>query len=178
MPAWLRQGLPCAAATILALLSTPASVQSGTLEGRLVTFSVETWAEGGARTFGTEGPSVLVGDAVEFGMAPEGRSNGLELVPVTVEIKPERIEITYPDDPLFPDQRFVEAAFNGYVLRFAADCALFDRVEIDRSFTTMAISDSDIRTDQGALYINVSGRSFGREARIGLDLSVADCPMS
>ena len=35
--------------------------------------------------------------------------------------------------------------------------------------------DADIRTDGGALYINVAGRDYGPDAALGLDLTVGDC---
>ena len=130
MQARLRRRKLCAAFVSLSLLVAALPAIARSLKGRLVTFSVETWDEGAAPAFETEGRSVIVGDNVEFGMEPDGSRNGLQLVPVTVEIMPQRIEITYPDDPLFPEQRFVEAVFNGYVLRFAAECAQIGRAHV------------------------------------------------
>ena len=40
----------------------------------------------------------MVGDGVEFGLGPEGAQNGLDVVPVEIEILPRRIEISYPPE--------------------------------------------------------------------------------
>jgi hypothetical protein len=37
---------------------------------------------------------------------------------------------------------------------------------------------TEIWAETGALYINVSGLGYGPEARLALDLEVADCPLS
>jgi hypothetical protein len=158
-------------ATALALaLAMP--VAAGTLEGRLVTFTVETWDIREQPYVQARGRTVTVGQGVEFGLEPEGLTGGLDVVPVTVEIGPSRIELTYPRGI----GRFYEAAFNGYVLRFETECALFEKVEIDHGATTMKVT--EIWAETGALYINVSGLGYGPEARLALELEVADCPLS
>ena len=158
------------AAVLLALLAAPAA--GGTLEGRLVTFTVETWDDPAAPYLAARGRTVTVGQGVEFGLEPEGLTGGLDVVPVTVEIGPTRIELSYPRGA----GRFYEVTFNGYVLRFETDCALFQGVAIDRAATTMQVT--EVRAEAGALFINVSGLDYGPEARLALDLEVADCPMS
>ena len=119
-------------ALVLAVaLATP--VHAGTLDGRLVTFTVETWDDREAPLFVARGRTVAVGRGTEFDLGPEGFTGGLDVVPVAVEIGPTRIELSYPRGI----GRFYEAEFNGYVLRFETDCALFDRVMIDPAGTTM-----------------------------------------
>ncbi|MFN6924795.1 MAG: hypothetical protein ACK4P8_04020 [Tabrizicola sp.] len=149
-----------------------AQVQAGTLEGRLVTFTVETWDDREQPFLQARGRTVMVGQGVEFGLEPEGLTGGLDVVPVTVEIGPTRIELSYPRGI----GRFYEARFNGYVLRFVTDCVLFDRVAIDPEGTTMRVT--EVWAEGGALYINVSGLGYGPNARLALDLEVADCPLS
>lgn len=156
---------------VLALLLA-APVQAGTLEGRLVTFTVETWDQRDQPYLQARGRTVTVGQGVEFGLEPEGLTGGLDVVPVTVEIGPTRIELSYPRGI----GRFYEAAFNGYVLRFETDCALFQGVAIDQAATTMPVA--EIWAETGALYINVSGLEYGPEATLALELEVADCPLS
>jgi hypothetical protein len=56
--------------------------------------------------------------------------------------------------------RFYEAAFNGYVLRFETDCALFEAVAIDPVATTMKVT--DVWAETGALYIMSRGWVMGR----------------
>lgn len=152
-------------------LASPAL--GGTLEGRTVTFTVETWDDRERPYLQAQGRTVTVGEGVEFGLEPEGLTAGLDIVPVTVEIGPTRIELSYP---AAGSGRFFEAAFNGYVLRFATECALFDRVAIDPAGTTLPVA--EVWAETGALYVNVSGLAYGPEATLALDLEVADCPLS
>lgn len=161
-----------AAVLAAALLAWPAA--AGTLEGRLVTFTVMTWDDPAHPVLEARGRTVTVGTGVEFGLEPEGLTGGLDVVPVTVEIGPDRVELTYPRGM----GRFFEAGFNGYVLRFETDCALFSGWAVDRAFTTMPVGDGDIFTDRGALYINVSNLDYGPDARLAVDLEVTDCPLS
>ncbi|MFL9503783.1 hypothetical protein [Pseudogemmobacter blasticus] len=160
------------AVALAALLAWPAA--AGTLEGRLVTFTVMTWDDPAHPFLQARGRTVEVGEGIEFGLEPEGLTGGLDVVPVTVEIGPQRVELTYPKGM----GRFYAAGFNGYVLRFETDCALFAGWKVDRAFTTMPVTDTDIFTDKGALYINVSDRDYGPDARLAVDLDVTDCPLS
>ncbi len=158
------------AAILAAVLACP--VSAGTLEGRLVTFTVETWDVRDSPLLVARGRTVTVGQGVEFGLQPEGFTGGLDVVPVTVEIGPTRIELSYPKGI----GRFYEAKFNGYVLRFETECALFEGVAIDPAATTMKVT--EVWAEAGALYINVSGLGYGPASTLALDLSVADCPLS
>ncbi len=158
------------AAVLAAALACP--VSAGTLEGRLVTFTVETWDQREAPLVEARGRTVTVGQGVEFGLEPEGLTGGLDVVPVTVEIGPTRIELSYPRGV----GRFYEATFNGYVLRFETECALFETVAIDKAATTMPVT--EIWAETGALYIDVSGLEYGPGATLALELEVADCPLS
>lgn len=155
---------------LAALLASP--LQAGTLEGRLVTFTVETWDTRDQPYLEARGRTVTVGQGVEFGLEPEGLSGGLDVVPVTVEIGPTRIELSYPRGI----GRFFEAKFNGYVLRFETECALFENVAIDPAGTTMKVT--EVWSEGGALFINVSGLGYGPDSTLALDLEVADCPLS
>jgi hypothetical protein len=156
----------------LLALAVAAPVGAGTLEGRLVTFTVETWDQRDAPFLQARGRTVTVGHGVEFGLEPEGFTGGLDVVPVSVEIGPTRIELSYPKGI----GRFYEAAFNGYVLRFETDCALFEAVAVDLPATTMKVT--EVWAETGALYINVSGLGYGPDSTLALDLQVADCPLS
>lgn len=155
------------------VLAFPVLAQ-GTLEGRLVTFTVETWDDPTAPMFIARGRTVTVGSGVEFGLDREGGTAGLDVVPVTVEIGPTRIELSYPAGI----GRFYVATFNGYVLRFETDCALFDAVAVDPKGTTMPVKPGDVRAEGGALFINVSGLGYGPSSTLAIDLTVADCPLS
>ena len=158
--------------TVALALLTAFPAAAGTLEGRLVTFTVETWDDRAAPLLVARGRTVTVGQGVEFGLDREGFTGGLDVVPVDVEIGPTRIELSYPKGL----GQFYDAKFNGYVLRFVTECALFDKVTIDQSATTMEVT--EVWAETGALYLNVSGLGYGPEAKLALDLEVADCPLS
>ena len=158
-------------AVVLAL-AVAAPARADTLEGRLVTFGVEVWEDRAAPLLVARGQTVMVGQGVEFGLEPQGFTGGLDVVPVTVEIGPTRIELSYPRGTGW----FYETDFNGYVLRFETECALFAGVAIDPAASTMPVT--EVWAETGALYINVSGLGYGPEARLALDIQVADCPLS
>lgn len=158
----------------LALAGGLPAAAGGSLEGRIVTLNVLTYEDPARPILESTGRTVTVGEGVEFGMGPEYRTPGFDVVPVQVEIGPSRIEFSYGSDV----GAFWPARFNGYVLRFQADCALFDGWRIDRAATTLPIDETDITTDGRALYINVQGDEYGPEVRLAVDLSVTDCPLS
>ena len=155
---------------LAAVLASP--VSAGTLEGRLVTFTVETWDVRETPLLAARGRTVTVGQGVEFGLDREGFTAGLDVVPVNVEIGPTRIELSYPKGI----GRFYESRFNGYVLRFETVCALFENVAIDPAGTSMKVT--EVWAEAGALFINVSGLGYGPQSTLALDLEVADCPLS
>lgn len=158
------------AALGLCLLALPATA-GGTLEGRIVTLNVLTADAAGVVLFESRGRTVTVGPGVEFGMGPEHQGRDFDVVPVEVEIGPQRIAFSYGGEA----GQFFDAAFNGYVLRFATDCALFEAVDIDRSATTMPVAIEDIRIAGGVLYVNVAGQHYGPTARLVLDFVVGEC---
>lgn len=158
--------------SLLALILTALpALAGGTLEGRIVTLNVETWDDRAQPILISVGRTVQVGAGVEFGMGPEYRTPGFDVVPVQVEILPDRIEFSYGAG----EGQFWPATFNGYVLRFAVDCALIAGAKVDAAATTMAVTDADITTDGQALFVNVAGRAYGPEARLAVDLAVTDC---
>jgi hypothetical protein len=157
----------------LALCAGPV-LADATLEGRAVTLNVLTYDDPADPILESRGRTVTVGAGVEFGMGPEFRTPGFDVVPVQVQIGRARIEFSYGTD----QGSFWQARFNGYVLRFATDCALFAAWRVDAAATTMGVTDADIHAEAGALFINVAGRDYGPEAHLAIDLVVADCPMS
>jgi hypothetical protein len=162
------------ACAFAAAFHSNAAIAEQTLEGRLVTFSVLTYEDPDHPILEARGKTVMVGKGVEFDLGPEGLTAGLDVVPVTVEIGPSRIELSYP----LGQGEFWTSAFNGYVLRFETECALFKAVKIDAAHTTMDLTAADIRSETGALYLNVSGRRYGPGQRAALDVVVQDCPIS
>jgi hypothetical protein len=161
-------------ALALALLVAAPAVAEGTLEGRTVTLNVLTYDDPAAPILESQGRTVTVGAGIEFGMGPEFRTPGFDVVPVQVQIARDRIEFSYGAEI----GTFWNAGFNGYVLRFATECVLFEGWKVDEAATTMAVTDQDIHAEGGALFINVAGRDYGPGTTLALDLRVADCPMS
>lgn len=159
-----------AAPLCLTLFLHPAFA-GGSLDGRIVTLNVETWNDTLTPFFTSRGRTVKVGGLVEFAMLPEGGMVGFDVVMVDVDISATRIEFSYGDAA----GRFWPAPFNGYVLRFEGDCALFDSISIDAAFTTMPVTPAHIRSQGGALYIDVAGMEYGPNAQLGLDIRVSDC---
>ena len=163
---------------LILLLATPALATSATadttLRDRIVTFSVLAYDDPLKPIFEGAGQTVKVGDGVEFGLLPEGAQNGVDVAPVRVDIGPQRIEVQYQP----PFGILLVSTFNGYVLAFETDCALFDAAKIDSAATTMPLTDENIRIQGGTLYINVAGQLITRDSRFAIDLKVADCPLS
>ncbi len=160
----------------LAALSALPVLAEGTLAGRSVTLGVLTYDDPAHPLLTGTSHVVTVGEGTEFGMGPEGFTGPIDIVPATIDIRPSRITFSYP--PEAGSGQFFPARFNGYVLGFAGDCALFDAVRIVRAESTLALGDDDLFVRVSTLYINVQGLDYGPAARLVLDLDVADCPMS
>jgi|GEM_PF-825143 len=167
----MHPNLLSAALIAIVTLTAPPVCAGGTLEGRLVTLNVLTYDNPAVPFFESRGATVVVGPGIEFGMGPEFLRPDFDVVPVQVEIGPSRIEFSYAA----ATGQFFPAGFNGYVLRFEVDCALFEAVEIDPAFTTLPMTSADIFSKGGALFVNVAGRNYGPEARLALDFVVGDC---
>ncbi|MFN4153964.1 MAG: hypothetical protein ACK4HF_04880 [Paracoccaceae bacterium] len=159
------------AAPLCLILSLHPALAGGSLEGRIVTLNSEIWNDDVTPFFATRGRTVTVGGLVEFELLPEGAVNGFDVVPVEVDISATRIEFSYGTARGI----FWDAPFNGYVLRFEVECALFDGFAIDADFTTMPVTPAHIRTEGGALFIDVAGMDYGPQARLALDFRVSDC---
>ena len=156
-------------------LSALPALAEGTLQGRIVTFRVLAYDDPALLLFDGVGRTVRAGPGVEFGLEMEGGQNGLDVVPVVVNIGDDRIEMSYQH--VAPGV-FATATFNGYELRFDTECALFSAAEIDKGATTLPLDDTALRSERGSLFVNVAGHPYGRTTRIAIDLDVTDCPMS
>jgi hypothetical protein len=158
---------------IAGVLATPAGADT-TLRERIVTFSVLSYDDPLLPIYEGSGQTVMVGDGVEFGLNPGYPQNGVDVVPVQVDIGPARVEVQFRT----PLGYLLDATFNGYVLAFATECALFKGVRVDTAFTNMAITDADVTVQGGTLMVNVAGLPFTSQSRFAIDLEVADCPLS
>ncbi len=146
----------------------------GGLQGHTVNLSVLAYDNPDVPIFVGSGVTVVVGTGVEFGLEREGAQAGVDVAPVTVDISARRIELRF----LPPGGHLLAAEFNGYVLEFVAECALFDRVTIDRAASNMALAEDAVTVKGDTLYINVQGLSYSADSHFALDLDVADCTLS
>lgn len=161
-------------AALAVILGADGAGAEGTLEGRVVTFTVLAYDDPEKPFFRARGKTVKVGQGVEFGLDPEGAQNGVDVAPVDVNIGPTRIEVRFREGP----GQLLIARFNGYVLRFETDCALFEGVHVDPKGTNMPLTVEAITSEVNTLYINMSGMEYALESRIAVDVKVADCPLS
>lgn len=161
---------------VAGLACGPALAQDGTgsLLGRSVVFNVNTWDDPHAPYLVSRDYAAKVADGPEFGMTPEG-GLALDVVPVLVDIGKDRIDLAYPGQ--MPGA-FMYAAFNGYVLRFAGECTLITGAAIDTDATTLPLTDADLVITPQSLGVNVAGQSYDKHSRIGVHVTVADCPVS
>lgn len=156
----------------LLLLAGQASAEP-TLTGRIVTFQVLAYDDPAMPIYAGPKTTVVVNEGVEFGLNPQG-GLGVDVVPAIVDISANRISVRITDGP----GQFLRAAFNGYVLEFATDCALFQGVAIDRKGTTYPIKQTDVAVTGGVLRVNVAGMDYEIGSLVTLNLQVADCPLS
>ena len=157
-----------------ALFATPALAERS-LNGRTVTFRVLAMEGPGIAVFEGQGRTVQVGNGAEFGLDREGTQNGLDVVPVQIDISASRIELSYAGNP---PGYFAHVWFNGYELSFPTECALILDAHLDMSGTTFPITDDDLTIEANRLRINVEGLAYHPEDRVAIDIDVGDCVIS
>jgi hypothetical protein len=167
---WRALWLAC----LTGAFALPHSAQAGGLLGRTVTLNVLTFDDPADPIFIGPDYTGRVRAGPEFGMIRQGQ-DGLAVVPVLIDIADRRIDLSYAQTE--PGQ-FAAARFNGYVLRFPNDCVLIGGAAIDPKATTLPVTDKNLILTAQNLSINVAGLPFDRTARIGVILSVMDCPVS
>lgn len=161
-------------AILTAVLAPFGAAAETTLTGRTAEFSVLAYDDPDLPLYVGEIYSAIVSDDVEFGLEPEGPQNGLDVVPVVIDIDAERIELDYRAGGAGP---MATTMFNGYVLSFTPDCVLFDGAHIDKTVTNVPLTDKDLYFEGRTLRIDLSGKVTTPQSRIAIDLDVADCPI-
>lgn len=157
------------------LHATAPAFATTSLEGRIVTFRVIAYDDPDAPLFDGIGETVKVGTGVEFGLYPEGAQNGLDVIPAQVNIGPDRVEVTWP---FAGTGTVMQAEFNGYELKFEADCVLIEGAGIDHARTTMDLPDDAVTFSRDTLWIDLAGQPFGPDERVAVVIDVGDCPLS
>lgn len=163
--------------TALAALALPASgpAAADSLVGRTAAFSVLAYDDPAAPLYQGAIHTAAISDSIEFGLVPEGVQNGLDVVPVLVDIGPSRIDIDFSPSP--PGD-IAPAEFNGYVLSFTPDCLVFNGARVDAAATTLPIADDNITLSGRTLYVNLEGLAYDMSSRVGILLDVTDCPLT
>ena len=161
-------------ACVLSLVPGLALAEQGGLTGRTVLFSVLTYDDPAAPIFIGRDYAAKVVAGPEFGMVREG-TEGYDVVPVLVDLSEQRIDLSYAQTP---SGQFASATFNGYVLTFPTDCVLIGGARIDPVTTTLPLTNASLILTPNSLSINVAGLPFDQTTRIGVKVSVMDCPLS
>ncbi|WP_226582741.1 hypothetical protein [Acuticoccus sediminis] len=160
-------------AALTAYAAAPAAADS--LLGRTAAFSVLAYDEPDKPRYQGLIHTATISDEIEFGLLPEGVQNGLDVVPVIVDISANRIEIDFSPSP---PGLIADATFNGYVLSFAPDCLVFNNARVDASVTTLPVANGDITIEGRTLYVNLQGLAYDRSSHVGILLDVTDCPLA
>jgi hypothetical protein len=159
---------------LISVTPVPLAAQQGGLSGRTVVMHVVTYDDPAAPLFVGPDYAGKVTEGPEFGMIREGY-DGMAVVPVLIDLSDDRIDLSYAQtDP----GQFSVARFNGYVLQFPTDCVLIGGAAIDPRTTTLPLTDKSLTLTAQSLSINVQGLSFDHNSRIGITVSVMDCPVS
>ena len=142
---------------------------------RTVTFGVLAYDEVEAPIYVGERHPAVVTNSVEYGLEPEGQQNGWDIVPAIIDIRDQKIIVTYPHTVggIFP-----EPEFNGYVLDFLTDCVLFNGAGQDIENSTVELANDAIFVEGSKLYVDMAGQEFGPQTFVVVDVDVADCPLS
>lgn len=165
----LRNALPAALLTLLAM-----PVAGEGLEGRTVLLRVEAWDDPARPLLVSRDYVAVVGPGPEFALGPEA-GQALPIPPVAVDLGPDRIDLRY----LGQEEGFFDAArFNGFVLTFPADCALFEGAALDPAATSPRIAGARVEVRPQAVRVHVGGLDYGPGDRLGLLLDVTDCVLS
>ncbi|SMX43114.1 hypothetical protein [Octadecabacter ascidiaceicola] len=159
----------------IALILSAQVASAGGLMDRTVTFGVLAYDETETPIYVGERHPAVVTNSVEYGLGPEGQQNGWDIVPAIIDIRDQKIIVTYPDTVggVFP-----EPEFNGYVLDFLTDCVLFNGAGQDIENSTIELADDAIFVEGSKLYVDMAGLEFGPQTFIVVDVDVADCPLS
>ncbi|KPP84048.1 MAG: hypothetical protein HLUCCA08_00905 [Rhodobacteraceae bacterium HLUCCA08] len=159
---------------VLLTLTATAGAADG-LMGRDVSFGSLAYDDRAAPIFVGQRHPARVNGAVEYGLHPEGAQNGWDIIPAIIDIRDQRIVITYPDVPV---DTFPVLEFNGYVLDFLTECVLFNGAWQNLELSTEPLPEDGIFTEGSQLFIDVSGVEYGPQTFLTIDLDVAPCPLS
>lgn len=159
----------------LALALGAQAATAGGLMDRTVTFGALAYDEPETPIYVGQRHPAVVTNAIEYGLGPEGTQNGWDIVPAIIDIRDQKIIVTYPDTVggVFP-----QAGFNGYVLDFLTECVLFNGAGQDMENSTVVLADDAIFVEGSKLYVDMAGLEYGPQTFIVVNVDVADCPLS
>ena len=141
------------AALALSVFPAVLLAETGGLSGRSVVFNVLTYDDPATPLFVGRNYAAKVIPGPEFGMIREGTPD-FEVVPVLVDLSDHRIDLSYAETP---PGHFASATFNGYVLIFPTNCVLIGGAQIDRTITTLPLTNADLILTPGLQFIKPPG---------------------
>ncbi|WP_425050439.1 hypothetical protein [Psychromarinibacter sp. S121] len=155
---------------LVLLAFLPASVLADGLDGRTLSFHIETWDDPDQPMFETTVLTAPVGPRVELDVETLGRKAGFDLIPLMVDADADSVTLDFSQTG---PQEFYKARFNGYVIDFGDGCPVLTGARLDPEATTLPISGKRLRVEDGVLWVNVSGleTDWNQKAVIRLDLT-------
>lgn len=143
------------------------------LIGRSVALAVQVYNDPAKPLFYGRLHLRAIGDGVEFDLDREGPQNGLDVIPVFIDVRARSIVIDYSPTPateLFP------AKFNGYVIEFETECDLLRGARIDWEGTNLPVAADALTVEADMLHVNLEGLPVAPSSRVEIDLDLGDCP--
>lgn len=159
---------------IALLLPGFAAAEDAGLWGRVVQFNVVVWDDPERPITHSRDFIATVGDGPEFNLGPEP-APPFVIVPVRIDVTAKSILFDYRGNE---PGGFAEATFNGFVLKFVADCVLIEGASVNQDVTTLPITDADLLIEPQRLGANVAGLSYGPNDVLMIDVDTTDCPLS
>jgi hypothetical protein len=162
-----------APALLILCLAVPALGQEARPAAQIATLRILTYDDPADLLFESVTYRATVGPGIEFGAAREGRE-GIDTVPVLVDIENGRIEFSYI--PAAGPDRFTQAVFNGYELSFAP-CLRFDDLTVTEA-VGIALTPDRVFSVGNRLFVNVSALDYTAQSRFTLRVKAAPCVAS
>ena len=143
------------------------------LIGRRITVRIVAYDDPARPLYDWRSGEFVIGPGVELELGPDRRDKTPKsIAAIDIDISAARIEGRYLRRS---PGRFLQAAFNGYVIDFQGRCGVFAGARVDRKATNIALTDSHISVREGRLYINFSGLRYGPGSRFAVKVTAAPC---
>ncbi|MAQ83599.1 MAG: hypothetical protein CMH12_10245 [Maritimibacter sp.] len=155
---------------LLAFLPAPLFAEG--LDGRTLSFHIETWDDPAEPLFETGVLTAPVGPGVELDVGTLGRKAGFDLIPLMVDVDGDRLTLDFSETG---PQDFYTSRFNGYVIDFGKGCPVLTGARLDHDATTLPIGGKRLTVEDGVLRVNVSGLVTDWQQKAVIRLELAPC---